>query len=167
MLLAPMSTKPTLRIRPALPDDAELIHHFIVELATYEREPDAVRVSPEELWAQLSGYPPPFEALIAELDGAPAGFAVYYHSYSTWRGRQGIWLEDLFVEERLRRHGIGRALLYEVARIAEARACPRLEWSVLNWNQPAIEFYRALGAEPLDEWTVFRLTGAALSRLAR
>jgi GNAT superfamily N-acetyltransferase len=162
-----MSTKPSLRIRPALAADAPLIHHFIVQLATYEREPDAVQVSPEELRVQLGWQPPPFEALIAELGNESAGFALFYHSYSTWRGRQGIWLEDLFVEQCWRRHGVGRALLYEVARIAESRGCPRLEWSVLNWNEPAIEFYRALDAEPLAEWTVFRLTGAALSRLAR
>jgi GNAT superfamily N-acetyltransferase len=166
MLPAPMSSPPSLRIRPALAIDAALVHHFIVALATYEREPDAVQVSPDELRVQLGWQPPPFEALIAELGTEPAGFALYYHSYSTWRGRRGIWLEDLFVEDRWRRHGVGRALLLEVARIARARGCPRLEWSVLDWNQPAIEFYRALGAEPQDEWTAFRLTGDALSRLA-
>jgi GNAT superfamily N-acetyltransferase len=160
-----MTTEARLRIRPATPDDAALVHRFICELASYEREPDAVEVTPGELARQLAGQPPPFECLIAELGAEPAGFALFYQTYSTWRGRQGIWLEDLYVPEPMRRHGIGRALLSEVARITVERGFARLEWSVLNWNRPALDFYRSLGAQALDEWTVHRLTGDALERL--
>jgi GNAT superfamily N-acetyltransferase len=160
-----MTPAPRLRIRPATPDDAALVHRFIRELASYEREPDAVEVTPADLARQLGTHPPPFECLIAELGGEPAGFALFYQTYSTWRGRQGIWLEDLYVPEHLRRHGVGRALLTEVARITVARGFARLEWSVLNWNRPALDFYRSLGAQALDEWTVHRLTGDALARL--
>ena len=153
-------------IRPATADDAATIHRFICALAAYEREPDAVEVTPADLATQLARRPPPFECLIAEHDGAPVGFALFFHTYSTWRGRQGIWLEDLWVDPDARRHGVGRALVVEVARIARARGCGRLEWSVLNWNELALGFYRKLGAEPLDEWTVHRLTGPKLEAVA-
>ncbi len=167
MLCAAMTIGQRCRIRPATPADAEQVHRFICELAHYEREPDAVEVTPEQLCWQLSQSPPPFECLLAELDATPVGFALFYHSYSTWRGRQGIWLEDLYVSEPHRRHGVGKRLLLEVAAIAAARGCPRLEWSVLDWNEPAIRFYRSLGAEPMSAWTVYRLTGDALERAAQ
>jgi GNAT superfamily N-acetyltransferase len=153
-------------VRPATPDDAAVIHGFVCELAAYEREPDAVRATPESLRAQLASCRPPFECLIAELDGEPAGLALFFHNYSSWRGRAGLFLEDLFVPERFRRRGIGLRLLIELARIARARGCARMEWAVLDWNRPAIDFYASLGAEPLGEWTLFRLSDAALERLA-
>jgi GNAT superfamily N-acetyltransferase len=153
-------------IRQATPDDAAVIRQLIVELATYEREPDAVVVTEAELRDQLSWPAPPFECLIAECEGEAAGFALFFHNYSTWRGRQGLYLEDLFVLERHRRHGVGGALLAELARLAVERRCARMEWAVLDWNRPAVDFYRSLGAEPLSDWTVFRLTNRALDALA-
>ncbi|MBK9001296.1 MAG: GNAT family N-acetyltransferase [Myxococcales bacterium] len=156
----------TLRIRTALPADASLVLGFIRELAEYEREPLAVEATAETLRAQLSSAAPPFECLIAELDGSACGFALFFQSYSTWRGRPGLYLEDLFVSESQRGRGVGKALLSRVARIAVERGCARLEWAVLDWNQPAIDFYRALGAVPMAEWTVFRLTGDALTQVA-
>ena len=155
-----------LTIRPALPDDAATIHRFIFELATYEGAPDAVQVSPAELRTQLASDRPPFECVLAELDARPVGFAVFFPNYSTWRGRRGIYLEDLFVSEPYRSRGIGSALLRHVAALARSRGCARVEWAVLDWNRPAIDFYRALGAIPLDEWTVYRLTDRALASLA-
>lgn len=153
-------------IRPAGPADAEVIHAFIVGLAIYERAPDAVEVTPAALRAQLASPAPPFESLLA-LDGdRPVGFALFFPTYSTWRGRRGIHLEDLFVPEAERGRGIGAALLARLARIAVERGCARLEWAVLDWNTPAIGFYRGLGAEALDEWTTYRLTGPALAALA-
>lgn len=156
----------TLRIRTALPADASLVLGFIRELAEYEREPLAVEATAETLRAQLSSAVPPFECLIAELDGSACGFALFFQSYSTWRGRPGLYLEDLFVSESRRGCGVGKALLSRVARTAVERGCARLEWAVLDWNQPAIDFYRALGAVPMAEWTVFRLTGDALTQVA-
>ncbi len=153
-------------VRRARPDDAALIHGFICELARYEREPDAVEATPASLRADLDREPPPFECLIGEIDAEPVGFALFFHNYSTWRGRRGLYLEDLFVTEQHRGAGAGRALLGAVARIASERGCARMEWAVLDWNQPAIDFYRSLGAEPLEEWTLFRLGGDALERLA-
>ncbi len=153
-------------IRSAGPADAEVIHAFIVGLAIYERAPDAVEVTPAELRAQLASPSPPFECLLA-LDGdRPVGFALFFPTYSTWRGRSGIHLEDLFVPETERRRGIGSALLARLAGLAVERGCARLEWAVLDWNAPAIGFYRQLGAEALDEWTTYRLTGRALAALA-
>ena len=157
----------SITVRAATLADAPLIHRFIVALAEYEREPDAVESTPELIAEQLAAEPPPFECLIAELGGAPAGFAVFFHDYSTWRGKQGLYLEDLYVPEALRGRGVGKALLVALAKIAEERGCARMNWAVLDWNQPAIDFYRSLGAEPLGEWTTFRLSGAALKRLAR
>jgi GNAT superfamily N-acetyltransferase len=153
-------------IRPAGPDDAETIHAFIVGLAVYERAPDAVEVTPAELRAQLASPTPPFECLLAFDDGRPVGFALFFQTYSTWRGRTGLHLEDLFVPEPHRRRGVGSALLRRLARTAIDRGCARLEWAVLDWNTPAIDFYRSLGAEALDEWTTHRLTGPALVALA-
>ena len=156
-----------LRIRHATSDDAALVLSFIRELAAYEREPDAVRATVESLGAQLASPTPPFECLVAEADGTACGFALFFQSYSTWRGRPGIYLEDLFVSEAARGRGIGKALLREVARVAVARGCARLEWAVLDWNQPAIDFYAALGATPMSEWTVFRLSDEPLRRLTQ
>jgi GNAT superfamily N-acetyltransferase len=153
-------------IRPAGPADAEVVHAFIVGLATYERAPDAVEVTVAELRAQLASPAPPFECLLALDAGRPVGFALFFPTYSTWRGRTGIHLEDLFVPEAQRRRGIGTALLARVAQIAVERGCARLEWAVLDWNAPAIAFYRGLGAEALDGWTTYRLTGPALAALA-
>jgi GNAT superfamily N-acetyltransferase len=154
-------------IRFATPADAEILHGFIVALATYERAPGEVRVTPEVLRAQLAEEPPPFECLLAEEGGSALGFALFVHNYSTWLGRRGIYLEDLFVLPEHRGRGIGRRLLAEIARLAVARDCGRVEWAVLDWNEPALDFYRALGAAPLDDWVICRLTGAALEALGR
>jgi GNAT superfamily N-acetyltransferase len=156
-----------LTMRMATADDAEQIHAYIVALATYEREPDAVEVTPEVLREQLTSAHPPFECILGEWSGAPAGFALFFHSYSTWRGKRGIWLEDLFVLPEHRGRGIGRALLERLGALARARNCGRIEWSVLDWNSPAIGFYRRLGALPQDEWTTYRLTGPSLDALGK
>ena len=156
-----------LNIRFAEPTDAECIHALIVALAEYEREPDAVLCSPTDLAEQLSAEHPVFECLIAERDGEPCGFALFFHNYSTFLGRRGLYLEDLFVPVAHRGRGVGKALLTRLAQLAVDRGCARMEWSVLDWNEPAIGFYRALGAEPLSEWTTFRLTDEALAALAR
>jgi GNAT superfamily N-acetyltransferase len=158
------------RIRFATPEDAEILLRFIRELAEYEREPDAVEVTVGDLRAQLSQPRPPFECFIAERDGEggvqPLGFALFYGSYSTWRGRPGIYLEDLHVSSAHRGKGVGRALLAALARLAHDRGCARLEWSVLDWNTRAIGFYERLGALAMSEWTTYRLTDGALERLA-
>lgn len=155
----------SLSIRFAEPADAETIHRFICALAEYEKEPDAVEVDPPTLAAQLAEEPPPFECLIAEAAEGPVGFALFFHNYSTWRGRRGLYLEDLFVPPAHRGRGIGKALLVRLGRIAVERGCGRMEWAVLDWNTPAHGFYRTLGAQPLDEWTTWRLTGPALAAL--
>ncbi len=155
----------TLLVRAALPDDAATLHRFVVELATYEREPDAVEATPASIRAQLEAAPPPFECLVAEQDGAAVGFALFFHNYSTWRGRPGLYLEDLYVTPSARGVGVGRALLARLGELARARDCARMEWSVLNWNAPAIRFYESLGARPLDGWTTWRLTDEALEAL--
>ncbi len=153
-------------IRFAGPEDAATIHRFIVALAAYEREPDAVRVAPAALRAQLASARPPFECLLAEVEGEAVGFALFFPTYSTWRGAACIHLEDLFVAEPWRRRGIGRALLRRLAALAAARGAARLEFAVLDWNATARAFYRALGALPLDEWTTHRVDGPALAALA-
>ncbi len=153
-------------MRPAVPDDADVILGFVRALAEYEREPDAVEVDAETLRGQLSESHPPFFCTIAEIDGVPVGFALWFQTYSTWRGRRGIYLEDLFVLPEHRGQGIGRALLASLAAETRARGGARLEWAVLDWNTPAIDFYRARGAVPLSEWTTFRLSDEALDRLA-
>lgn len=156
-----------LSIRFATPRDAELIVSFVRGLAEYEREPEAVEVTAEVLRAQMESPDSPFECLIAEQDGAAAGFALFFRNYSTWRGRPGLFLEDLFVAPAWRRKGIGRALLQRLAAISVQRGYARMEWSVLDWNTPAHEFYRALGATAMDQWTIWRLSGDALARSAR
>lgn len=155
-----------LSIRFAGPDDAATLHRFIVALATYEKEPEAVEATPDGLAAQMRSPRPPFECLLAERDGRPVGFALFFQTYSTWRGRPGIWLEDLFVDESERRAGVGRALLARLAEIAVERQFGRLEWSVLDWNEPAIRFYRSLGSAAQDDWTMHRLANEALEALA-
>ena len=156
-----------LSIRFAAPADAELVMSFIRALAEYEREPDAVEATASGLRAQMEAPDPPFECLIAEVDGQAAGFALFFRNYSTWRGLPGLFLEDLFVAEKYRRRGIGRALLHKLAAISVERGYGRMEWSVLDWNTPAHEFYRGLGAAPMREWTTWRLSGDALTRAAR
>jgi GNAT superfamily N-acetyltransferase len=156
----------SVHIRKATPRDAEIIHAFIVALARFEREPDAVEVTAETLRGQLGADDPPFECLIAEVGGRPAGFALFYRTYSTWRGLPGMHLEDLYVDERHRRSGVARALFAALARIVVDRGWGRLEWSVLDWNAGAVAFYRALGGDLLDEWLPYRLDAAEISRLA-
>jgi GNAT superfamily N-acetyltransferase len=154
-------------VRPARPDDVGQIHSFIVELAVYEREPDAVTGTSEMLAGALFGERPSAEALVAEVDGRPAGFALFHGTFSTWECQPGIWLEDLFVPERSRRFGVGGALLSRLAQLALERGCPRLEWHALDWNELALGFYQRLGAERLSEWELHRLAGEALERVAR
>ena len=153
-------------IRPATPGDVKQILAFIQALATYERAPDEVEATEEGLLRDGFGPRPFYECLIAEHDGQPAGFALYFFNYSTWVGRPGIYLEDLFVYPELRGHGIGKALLQRVAAVAVGNGCQRMQWAVLDWNTPAIDFYAAMGGEFLDEWRNVRLTGEALTRLA-
>lgn len=155
-------------LRPATEADLDTIIELIHALAEYEREPAAVRLVRDELRRHLFGPRPYAEVILAETSGgASAGFALFFHNFSTWEGRPGIYLEDLFVRPEFRGHGHGKALLAELARLAVERGCARLEWSVLDWNEPSIQFYRALGAQPMDEWTTFRVTGEALRELAR
>jgi GNAT superfamily N-acetyltransferase len=157
------------RIRPATPDDVAQIHAFIVELAEYERAPGAVTGTPEMLRTSLfggRGSGPTAEALIAELGGVPAGFAVFHGTFSTWECRPGLWLEDLYVPERFRRAGVGRALLERLAALTVERGCTRLEWHALDWNEPALAFYERLGAARLSAWELHRLDGDALRRVA-
>jgi ribosomal protein S18 acetylase RimI-like enzyme len=155
-----------LRFDPATPADVPLVLELIRGLAEYEHEPDAVQTTPTQLHAALFGKPPAAEAAIARLDGGAAGFALWYQTFSTWTGRPGLWLEDIFVKPEYRRRGVGRALLTYLAVLCEQRGYARLEWSVLDWNTPAIDFYRSLGATAMDEWTINRLSGQALRRLA-
>ncbi len=146
-----------LEIRFADGDDAATILGFVRALAEYEKMPHAVEVDEATLSAQLRSASPPFECLLAEEGGRAVGFALLFHSYSTWRGRRGIWLEDLFVLPERRRAGVGRKLLDRVVELARERQCGRVEWSVLNWNTPAIDFYRSYGATLLDEWRICRM----------
>jgi GNAT superfamily N-acetyltransferase len=153
-------------IRPATAADAALILELIRELAVYEKLADEVVATEESVRETLFGARRAAEALIASVDGAPAGFAIFFSNYSTFLARPGIYLEDLFVKPAFRRRGVGRALFVHLARLAVERRCGRFEWSVLDWNAPAIAFYKSLGAVPMSEWTVFRLTGAALINAA-
>ena len=153
-------------IRPATPADVPTILRFIRDLATYEREPDAVHATEADLMRDGFGPTPRFSCLIAELDGAPAGFALYFTSYSTWEGHHGLYLEDLYVSPEFRKLGLGKALLGRVAAIAVEQGCPRLEWSVLDWNQPSIDFYHRIGARKKSEWFMMRLSGDALQAIA-
>jgi GNAT superfamily N-acetyltransferase len=155
------------RIVPATKKDVPLIRELILELADYERAvPGEAPVTEKDLADTLFGKRPAAEVLIAYLGDKPAGFALFFHNYSTWLGKRGIYLEDLFVRPSARKHGIGFALLRALARIAIERDCGRIDWSVLNWNELAIDFYKQIGAKSMDEWTSFRLTGDTLAQIA-
>ena len=154
------------QIRPAHVEDVPVILQLIRDLATYERAPDEASATEEQLAEVLFGEKPAAEVLLAFEEESPVGFAVYFFNFSTWLGRAGLYLEDLFVKPEKRGKGYGRALLIELAKIARDRGCGRMEWAVLDWNEPAIKFYGALGAKPMNEWTVFRLTRDEIARLA-
>jgi GNAT superfamily N-acetyltransferase len=153
-------------IRPARPDDAETLVNLVRELAIYEKLEQHAKAAPDDFRRHLFGPRPAAEAALAEVDGEPVGFALWFSNFSTFRGQPGLYLEDLFVRPEFRGRGIGKALLAFLARLAVERGCGRLEWSVLDWNAPSIAFYRALGARPLDEWTGYRLDDEPLRRLA-
>lgn len=153
-------------IRDARESDVPLILQFIRDLAEYERLSHKVVATEETLRASLFGRRRYAEVIIGEEDGAPAGFALFFHNYSTFLAQPGIYLEDLFVNPHARGRGYGKALLARLAQLAVERGCGRVEWAVLDWNAPSIAFYKALGAAPMDDWTVFRLTGDALTSLA-
>jgi len=155
----------SIRVEPARESEIPLILQMTRALAVYERVPQAVVATEALLRSELFGEHPAAEAAIAYSGEEPAGMAVFFQTFSTFQGRTGIYLEDIFVEDRFRGRGIGKALMAYVARRAVERGCARFEWSVLNWNEPAIGFYRSLGARPLDDWTTYRLSGEALSQL--
>ena len=156
----------TLSIRPAAPADLPLITEFIRDLAAYEKLSHEVRFDEAKLGEKLFGPRPYAEVVIGEIDGAPQGFALFFHNFSTFEGRPGIYLEDLFVRPEARGSGLGKALLAHLAQLCSTRDCARLEWSVLDWNAPSIGFYQRLGAKLMDEWTVMRVDGDALTKLA-
>ena len=156
----------SVRIEWATVEDVPLILEFIRGLAEYEKLAHEVVATEAGLRETLFGDRPGAEVLIARVDDKPAGFALFFHNYSTFLGQRGLYLEDLFVRPEMRGHGIGKALLVRLAQIARERRCGRLEWWVLDWNEPAIRFYKSLGAVPMSDWTVFRVTGEALVRLA-
>lgn len=156
----------TISIRPASAADAALILHFIRELAIYEKAEDQVEATAETLASSLFGPGSPSRALICEQDGEAVGFAVYFFNYSTWQAKKGLYLEDLFVLPTARGQGAGKRLLQHLAGIAVQEGCGRFEWSVLDWNQPAIDFYDSIGARPQAEWVRYRMTGAALRDFA-
>ncbi len=159
-------TRGAITIRPATPSDVPLVRELIEGLAAYEKLRDACRATDALLQTALFGERPFAEVFIAEVDGSAAGFALFFPSFSTFLARPGIYLEDLFVLPAYRGHGVGKALLQRLAALAVERDCGRLEWSVLDWNRDAIGFYERLGALPQDAWTVYRVTGDTLSRLA-
>jgi len=156
----------TLSIRSATPADLPLIAQFIRDLADYEKLAHAVRFDEATLGDKLFGPRPYAEVIIGEIDGMPQGFALFFHNFSTFEGKPGLYLEDLFVRPEARGSGLGKALLAHLAKLCAARDCARLEWSVLDWNAPSIGFYKGLGARMMDEWTVMRVDGAALAHLA-
>jgi GNAT superfamily N-acetyltransferase len=153
-------------IRSATIADVTVILELIRALATYERAPNEVTATEKDLAEVLFAEKPAAEVLLAFEDKRAVGFALFFHNFSTWLGRPGLYLEDLFVRPEDRGKGYGRALLIELAKIARDRRCGRMEWAVLDWNEPAIQFYRKLGAKPMDEWTVFRLTRDGIAKLA-
>ena len=162
-----MNIQSNFEIRPARVEDVPVILGLIRELATYERAPNEVTATEEQLVDVLFGEKPAAEVLLAFENDTAAGFAVFFYNFSTWLGRPGLYLEDLFVKPEKRGKGYGRAPLMHLAKIAYERGCGRMEWAVLDWNDPAIKFYHALGAKPLEEWTVFRLTRDGIARLAQ
>ena len=162
-----MNIQNNFEIRPARVEDVPIILELIRDLATYERAPNEVTATEEQLVDVLFGEKPVAEVLLAFEGKSPVGFAIFFHNFSTWLGRPGLYLEDLFVKPEARGRGYGRALLVDLAKIAYERGCGRMEWAVLDWNNPAIKFYRALGAKPMDEWTVFRLTRDGIAELAK
>ncbi|WP_374942908.1 GNAT family N-acetyltransferase [Sphingomonas sp.] len=153
-------------VRAATPADVATILGFVRDLAAFEREPDAVEATEVTLGEALFGAHPAAEAVVAEREGAAVGFALFFHNFSTWTGRRGLYLEDLYVTPEARGRGVGRALLQHLAALALDRGCVRFEWSVLDWNEGAVRFYRSLGAVGMEEWTIQRVTGDALRRLA-
>jgi len=153
-----------LQLRPAAPTDVPLLHNLICELADYERLRHAVRAEERDLHEALFGPRPCCEAIVAALDGIDVGFALFFHSYSTFAGRRGLYLEDVYVRPTARGRGVGSALLAHLAGLAAGRGCARMEWAALEWNAPAIQFYEGLGAERLDDWRLFRLSGHALAQ---
>ena len=157
----------SLAIRPATAADLPLIADLIRALAEYEKLADEVRFDEAVLGEKLFGARPYAEVLIGEVDGEALGFALFFHNFSTFEGRPGIYLEDLFVRPEARGKGLGKALLAALARLVVERGCARLEWAVLDWNEPSIGFYKSLGARPMDEWTVMRVDGPALEALAK
>jgi len=157
---------PDFEIRAARPADVPAILDLIHALAEYEKaRPEDVAANAANLRAALFSAPPAAEALLACRDGEAVGFALFFHNFSTWRGRRGLYLEDLFVVPEMRGRGVGKALLQSLAGIARERNCARMEWAVLDWNRPAIDFYLGLGAVPMDEWTIFRLSEDGIARL--
>ncbi len=156
----------TLSIRPAIPADLPLIAGFIRDLAEYEKLSHEVRFEEAKLGENLFGARPYAEIVIGEIDGTPQGFALFFHNFSTFEGRPGIYREDLFVRPKARGSGLGKALLAHLAKLCVERDCARLEWWVLDWNEPSIGFYKSLGAKLMDEWTVMRVDGEALMKLA-
>jgi GNAT superfamily N-acetyltransferase len=155
-----------LNIRPATRDDAPTIASLVRELAVYEKLEQEAKARPEDFLRELDSPNPVIHVLIAEWNGAPCGFALYFFNFSTFVGRPGLYLEDLFVRPEQRSLGIGRALLRALARIAELRGCGRMEWAVLDWNEPALRFYKSLDARQMNEWIIHRLTPAEIGRLA-
>jgi GNAT superfamily N-acetyltransferase len=155
-----------LQLRPATPDDVPLMLAYVRELAEYEREPESVVATEADLLRDGFGETPCFGCVMAEWKSEPAGFALYFHNYSTWKGRSGIHVEDLFVRPAFRGLGIGKALLLRVAAIAHAEECGRLQWDVLEWNRPAIDFYEKMGARMMSEWRIMRVDGGGLAKLA-
>jgi GNAT superfamily N-acetyltransferase len=154
-------------IREAGPSDIGALLRLVRSLAEYEREPDAVEATEESLAAALFGPNPRVHAHVAEVDGRVVGMAVWFLSFSTWTGRHSLYLEDIFVDPDARRHGVGRALMRRLAARAVELGCARMDWSVLDWNEPAMAFYRTLGARPMEEWTTWRVEGDGLARLAQ
>ena len=164
---APPDPRRSFRLRDAHDQDGEIIASLVRALAQYERLEHEATATGEDFRAALFGTPPRAHAMIAEIDGAAVGFALWFYNFSTFKGRHGLYLEDIYVMPEHRGHGIGRAFFATLAARAVAEGCARMEWSVLDWNEPAIAFYRALGAVAMDGWTVHRLTGAALHTLAQ
>ena len=157
---------PTIEIRQATESDAALILRYITDLAIYEKAEHEVLASETDIKESLFGQDSTAKALICDINQHPVGYAIYFYNYSTWLGKPGLFLEDLYVTPEHRGTGAGKALLKHLAKIAIAKGCGRFEWNVLDWNEPAIQFYKSLGAEPQNEWVGYRMTGEALERLA-